>query len=490
MALWLYWTWERRAGDVIPQVLGLASSRTEETGDMEDSESASLPSLPEVKNPKTAFVFPTECPACGTKVVKEEDKAVTRCPAGLSCPAQAVEHLKHFVSRGAFDIQGLGPARLRELFTAKIVQTPVDILQLKERTRKQSQETPQETLQRGGEGDDGAVKAISQPEQQMVILRESLHQSDHVPGVHFPAHVHQGNEVRHGLEGSLNIDGQVYVEEDNSNGMDTEGGDPSHPDTATAKAEEKKTQVDNEDYSSLLEDCEGWGYKSTRNIFEAIDKARDITLGRFICALGIRHVGGTMANLIADNFNADFDAWWGALTRAAEASDEEDVKASLEAFKPIQGMGPAVLTSLVQFVKAPANRSVVEALAKEVRFVKQPNGNRVDLDALVVKHAGDGKEMPGSASTTTIGAPWAWMAGKTVVFTGSLTRMKRAEVQAAARDMGAKVTGSISGRTDVVVVGMNPGGKLEQAQAVGVAEILSEEEWYRRTGLLYLDKKK
>ncbi|CAN0541690.1 unnamed protein product, partial [Ectocarpus sp. 12 AP-2014] len=84
------------------------------------------------------FAFPTCCPACGTPVVKEEDKAVTRCPAGLSCPAQAVERLKHFVSKGAFDIQGLGPARLLELYEAGIVRSPVDVLRLRLQTAVQA----------------------------------------------------------------------------------------------------------------------------------------------------------------------------------------------------------------------------------------------------------------------------------------------------------------------------------------------------------------
>ncbi|CAM9557565.1 unnamed protein product, partial [Scytosiphon promiscuus] len=131
----------RRAGDVIPQVLGLA------TGPLSGGQDATRS---RDGDNKAAFAFPTVCPACGTTVVKEEDKAVTRCPAGLSCPAQAVEHLKHFVSKGAFDIQGLGPARLNELYEAGIVRTPVDILRLRSRTAIQVR--PPAVAGGGGDG--------------------------------------------------------------------------------------------------------------------------------------------------------------------------------------------------------------------------------------------------------------------------------------------------------------------------------------------------
>ncbi|CAM9557635.1 unnamed protein product [Scytosiphon promiscuus] len=235
-----------------------------------------------------------------------------------------------------------------------------------------------------------------------------------------------------------------------------------------------------------------------------------------------------MAEVIAEEFNGDFAAFWSALTsvgardmdgaasmsislplaipRLTEDADcalfKEDCQTFLclccflsgfdvqslsplvlctmfppnfalrsGPFQRVQGMGPAMLTSLLRFASADSgNRAVVEALASEVRFqVPGAHQRRRGLDRV-----GDGGGGAGAAG--------AWVEGKTVVFTGSLSSMKRAETQAAARELGARVTGSISRKTDVVVVGLNPGGKLEQARELGV-EVMSEEEWYKRIGL-------
>ncbi|CAM9389202.1 unnamed protein product [Ectocarpus sp. 13 AM-2016] len=234
-----------------------------------------------------------------------------------------------------------------------------------------------------------------------------------------------------------------------------------------------------------------------------------------------------MAEVIAEGFNGDFEAFWGALTsRASDASQaleaaqhtrdretaavantaaerQEETSAAAadapaaaataaavddtgptepaaaEAFRGVQGMGPAMLASLLRFAKADnGNRPVVEALASEVRFSARARGRH--RGGMIGGGSGGDAVVEGGGMGSAGGG--AWVEGKTVVFTGTLTRMKRMETQEAARELGARVTGSISRKTDLVVVGLNPGGKLEKARELGV-EVMSEEEWYRRIGL-------
>ncbi|CAM9194612.1 unnamed protein product [Choristocarpus tenellus] len=487
----------RRAGDVIPQVLGVAAATdTQETNVIKEDEISS--SHQRNANISQAFVFPTTCPACSTEVVQEEDRAVIRCPAGLSCPAQAVERLKHFVSRGAFDIQGMGPARLSELYSCGIVHTPVDILQLQERTR---------AADRDGEVD---------------ISTATPGQEQHLDMVDTYSDASGDAECRVGAEEKRQPSEVQIRNEEVEDGSKRLGLDLTLR-NKREKIKNKSNQVDEDGYRSTLEDMDGWGYQSTQNVFEAIEKARNITLGRFICALGIRHVGVRMADIMAASFGDNFEEWWGALSRcdaesdniainqkadegedsccstiqargyhdresntlecpmitfrAAEVCEEGGQESALEPFKGIQGMGPAILNSLVQFAEAKSNQEVVLALAKEVHFIEKSDGRGGIQRMLPLLGSVNDQGVSGAEAAR------AWVMGKTVVFTGSLARMKRAEVQAAARDMGARVTGSISKRTDVVVVGMNPGGKLEQARSLGI-QVLSENEWYRRTGLL------
>eukprot|EP00903_Cladosiphon_okamuranus_P007072 g6873.t1 len=492
----------RRAGDVIPQVLGLAQPLPRSEGGKGKGKG---------KGKGGAFVFPTACPACGTAVVKEEDKAVTRCPAGLSCPAQAVEHLKHFVSKGAFDIQGLGPARLNELYEAGIVRSPLDILRLRSITAIDAP-AASDAAAAGSATDLPAAEASQQDKK---AGKASARGSDDGNG-------EDGDKQNEGAKKKKKKKGKK------SKSVAEEGGDAGEDSGGCGQEEEEEE----EEEESILEGRDGWGQLSARNVLDAVDKAKDVSLGRFIFSLGVPLVGARMAEIIADDFNGDFAAFWGALisasdatkaleaiqttrvgedalkdassnlttgtaeivaqdttiTAAATAANETDAgvhgavvteaedpaaaaaAAALEPFQSIQGMGPAMLTSLLRFARAEnGNRAVVEALASEVRFKAAP----------AEQHRRRRRKSVGAGGQ---GAASAWVDGKTVVFTGSLTRMKRAETQAAARELGARVTGSISRKTDVVVVGLNPGGKLEQARELGV-EIVSEEEWYRRIGL-------
>jgi DNA ligase (NAD+) len=312
----------QRAGDVIPQILEVA-----------------LDKRPHGTKP---FVFPQDgkghfiCPVCGSAALREIDEktgkadVVRRCTGRLVCPAQAVEGLKHFCSRNAFDIEGLGDKQI-ELFHSKgVIKTAADIFTLQAR--------------------------------------------------------------------------------------DGHGRPP-------------------------LREWEGYGELSAGNLFAAIEARRTVALNRFLYALGIRHVGETNARRLARHFG-DF----ASLRAAARAHG------AAESFDKIEGIGPVVVESIVDFFAEPHNEKALDALLQQVRVEPM--------------------------APIATGSP---LAGKTIVFTGSLERMTRDEAKAIAERLGAKVSGSISSKTDLVVAGPGAGSKLTKARELSV-ETIDEEEWMRRSG--------
>ncbi len=306
----------QRAGDVIPQVLAVV-----------------LDKRPADSKP---YVFPETCPICGSAALREIDEktgekdVVRRCTGTLICPAQAVEGLKHFASRNAFDIEGLGEKLIELFFTEGLIRTPADIFTLKAR------------------------------------------------------------------------DGQ---------------GRPP------------------------LREWEGFGETSARNLFNAIDARRTIPLNRFLYALGIRHVGETNARRLARHFGD-----WDSLRAAAR------VENAAEEISAIGGIGPVVAEAIADFFAEPRNEAALDALVKEVTI--EP------MEAIAAGHP---------------------LAGQTIVFTGSLEKMTRDEAKAVAERLGAKVSGSISAKTNLVVAGPGAGSKLAKARELGV-ETVDEDEWIRRSG--------
>ncbi len=195
-----------------------------------------------------------------------------------------------------------------------------------------------------------------------------------------------------------------------------------------------------------LEQIEGYGETSVRNLFNAIEARRRIALERFIYALGMRHVGETTALALARGYGS-WDAFHDACLKVAHG-DEEAI-ADMDALDQI---GDTVIRSIAAYFKESHNRGIVERLTKEVTI----------LDA----------EKPRSNSS---------VAGKTVVFTGALERMTRDEAKAMAERLGAKVSGSVSKKTDYVVAGPGAGSKLAEANKHGVT-VLTEEEWLKLVG--------
>ena len=311
----------QRAGDVIPQILDV---------DLQKRAADSA-----------EYIFPTICPACGSKAVREENASsgkvdsIRRCTGGLICPAQAVEQLKHFVGRNAFDIDGLGDKQVDAFYRDGMIMNSADIFTLRER------------------------------------------------------------------------------------------------DTRSLKR---------------LKDREGWGSTSAEKLFDAIDARRDIQFYRFILGLGIRHVGEQTAKDLAKTYGG-IDAFSAAM-KALVGGDE----ATMSDLLAIDGIGSTVANGLKAFFSESRNVSVYEALLEQVKPIPT--------------------EQADSSSSVS---------GKTVVFTGSLERMTRDEAKAMAERFGAKVSGSVSAKTDIVVAGPGAGSKLKKAEELGV-ETMDEDAWLALVG--------
>lgn len=298
----------QRAGDVIPQVVRVVS------------EKRPADSVP--------FEFPTVCPVCGAHVVRDPDEAIQRCSGGLVCPAQAVESLKHFVSRDALNIEGLGAKNMAFFFDRGWIKTPSDVFTLESRV---------------------------------------------------------GADIRK---------------------------------------------------------LDGWGDKSADNLFAAIRKVAAATpMEKFLFALGIREVGQATARLLA----AHYLTMPAFLEQMSLAQDRES-----DAYKEllsIESIGDVIACEILDFTAEEHNRTEIDKLL-----------NLMTVTAFVPVE----NDSP--------------LAGKTVVFTGSLETMTRSEAKAKAQSAGAKVAGSVSKKTDYVVLGADAGSKAQKAAELGIT-VLSESEF-------------
>ncbi len=202
--------------------------------------------------------------------------------------------------------------------------------------------------------------------------------------------------------------------------------------------------------AELLE-REGWGEQSVDNLLAAIEERRVVTFDRFLFALGIRHIGEGNARLLARHYgglDALREAAASASAREGEAWDD---------LIGIDGMGAGRAEDLVAFLTDPRSREIVDALAAEVTVEKSG-----DVHPSAEEEAGD-------------------LAGKTIVFTGTLAALSRREAKARAEQIGMRVVGSVSAKTDFVVAGEAAGSKKRKAEELGVT-ILTEDEWLGLSG--------
>ncbi len=196
-----------------------------------------------------------------------------------------------------------------------------------------------------------------------------------------------------------------------------------------------------------LKEWEGFGETSASNLYAAIDERRTPPFQRFLNGLGIRHVGETTSGVFARSF-LRWDAFWQAVTHAAEG--DEAAEAELLA---IDGVGKTAVESLKDFAGEPHNQDMLSSLLAEVEIA----------DA----------EAPASESEVS---------GKTIVFTGTLEKMTRDEAKSRATALGAKVSGSVSKKTDILVAGPGAGSKLKKAEELGI-QVMSEDDWLDLAGV-------
>lgn len=190
-----------------------------------------------------------------------------------------------------------------------------------------------------------------------------------------------------------------------------------------------------------LRNQKGWGEQSAHNLFDSIEKARTVPLARFIYALGIRHIGTETAKLLARHYGS-YTAWHTAMVAATNRES-----AAWQELLSIDGIGQVAAAALTAFVSAPQQEIMLQQLVQHLDIVAPPP---VEQQSPV--------------------------SGKTVVFTGTLTRMTRHEAKAKAEALGAKVAGAVSSKTDYVVAGEEAGSKLKKAAELGVT-VLTEDQW-------------
>ena len=334
----------QRAGDVIPQIVDVVID----------------------KRPADAqpYVMRDTCPVCGSPATREinektgKEDSRRRCTGELICPAQAVESLKHFVSRGAMDIEGFGAENIELFFTKGLVRTAADIFTLKDRRPE-------------------VQRALAERREEQARAREA----------------------------------------------------------ASGKTRKNVRAVEDRNYEGL------------DKLFAAIDARREPELDRFIFALGIRHIGETTAAVLARTFGNIADLRATGLEAASAGGGVHEV------FPSVNGLGDTVWEALRDFFDNARNVEVLDQLLKQVT----PRDYVVNVSADSV------------------------VAGKTVVFTGSLEKMSRSEAKAMAERLGAKVASSVSAKTDILIAGPGAGSKLKSAEALGV-EVITEDEWFERVG--------
>ncbi|MEM7494380.1 MAG: NAD-dependent DNA ligase LigA, partial [Pseudomonadota bacterium] len=192
----------------------------------------------------------------------------------------------------------------------------------------------------------------------------------------------------------------------------------------------------------LLKDWEGFGETSAQNLFDAIEARRRIGFERFLNGLGIRHVGQTTSGLFARHF-----VKWSEFWAAVSALTTDDSEETVSVFTALDGVGMTAVNALRVFIQEPHNQEMMTALLSEVTVL-------------------DG-EAPSADNPVS---------GMTVVFTGTLEAMTRDEAKARATALGAKVSGSVSAKTDILVAGPGAGSKLKKAESLGV-RTMTEAKW-------------
>jgi len=378
----------------------------------------------EDKRPKDArvYAFPTRCPYCGSEAVRgggEGDEEVDRrCTGGLVCPAQAVERLKHFVARRTFDIEGLGAKQIEEFFEAGVITQPQHIFHLKEQIAKAAKPPLDEWE---GYGEVSANK-----------LFDSIEKASTQP-----------------LDRFINALGIRHIGETNALLLARQFGTFE----ALLDAVEKAAKQRPNDAYRRLESLGGIGPGAREKLLAAAPElpaqqpvSADDTLENALGGIG--GLNKTARAALAAEYG-DWSTFRTQTQSAAKGQPGED----LLALAAINGFGEVAAEALVDFFAEKHNREVVTSLTKAVKV----QAHKI-------------ADTSGSA-----------VAGKTVVFTGTLEKMTRDEAKQQAISLGAKVSGSVSSKTDLLIAGPGAGSKLAEAEKHGV-KVLSEDAWLALIG--------
>jgi len=379
----------QRAGDVIPQIVSVVLDRRPAGA--------------------VAYEFPTHCPVCGSEAVREGDDVRRRCTGGLICNAQLIERLKHFVSRRAFDIEGLGEKQLIAFHERGWINEPADIFRLARDTGKLDLLRAED-----GYGETSVGKLIAGIDARRVIALERLIFGLGIRDI--------GDQTS--LLLARHFGGWSGF---HAAGLEAASGIPTVEWTQLAERHGISARTLSVMAAAPLSPEDPWP-----------EAPFDQKLAMAFPGLAIP-ARRALATLAQD--------WVGVLDLARIAR-EDGPSETLGQIAGIAGVGPVAARAIAQFFHEAHNRAVVDALIAELTTV---------VDA----------ERPGSDSP---------VAGKTVVFTGALERFTRDEAKARAESLGAKVSGSVSKKTDYVVAGPGAGSKLADAQKHGVA-VLSEDDW-------------
>ncbi|GAB4164162.1 MAG: NAD-dependent DNA ligase LigA [Rickettsiaceae bacterium] len=301
-----------RAGDVIPKVTGVNKDKRPANNQQ--------------------FAVPETCPSCGSVLHTDPEEALIRCDNGLNCPKQLGESIRHFVSKDAMDIDGMGAKQVEFFLDKKLIKNPVDIFRLE--------------------------------------------------------------------------------------------------------------QLDSSSITKL-ENMPGWGKKSAQKLFDNIEKAKQVTLPKFIYSLGIRHIGESNAKVLAKEF-VSAQGFFDAMVKLAQGD-----LGMFERLDNLDGIGHKMLIDIRDFFECPQNIGTIKQL----------------MDIL---------EIQDFQSSLVAGS----LSGQNVIFTGSLATLSRSEAKSQAERMGAKVVSTVSTNTDLVIVGEKPGSKLKKAQELGI-KVITEQEWQK-----------
>ena len=384
----------QRAGDVIPQIVSVVAD----------------------KRPADAlpYVFPTHCPVCGSEAVRPEGEVRRRCTGGLICAAQLVERLKHFVSRRAFDIEGLGEKQLTAFHERGWIHEPADIFRLARDAEKLDALRAED-----GYGETSVRNLVAGIDARRTITLERLLFGLGIRDI--------GDQTSLLLARHFGDWTSVHAA-----ALEAASGIPSPEWTQLAEGHGVSARTLSVMASAVLSPADPWPEAP-------LDQKLALAFPG-VAAPARRALSGLTTD-------------WTSIVELARVAREEGPSMTLGEIAGIAGVGPVAARAVAEFFHEPHNREVVDALVGELTTIEDAERPKADTP----------------------------VAGKTVVFTGSLERFTRDEAKARAESLGAKVSGSVSRKTDYLVAGPGAGSKLAEAQKHGVA-VLTEDEWLALIG--------